>query len=457
MKGDIWIESRMGVGSSFFFTAEFGRMADSADEAASLPSDVKTIKTKGEEGENGIPLESAAEPGDQKEFSDFRILIVEDNAISRKVVSEILDVVGFTVDTVENGVKAVEVVKQKRYDAVLMDVQMPGMDGYEVCTRLKSNPETRDIPILFITALDESGHKTKGFEAGAVDYITKPFDIAEVRARVKTHLALKTAQEALKSQNYLLEEKVLERTRVLEQTQIEIVNRLGKAAEYRDEETGQHIQRMSKYCRVLGKAAGLSEKESGLLALASTMHDVGKIGISDTILFKPGKLTAEQWETMKTHAAIGAGLLSGSDTKLLQEAETIARTHHEKWDGSGYPQGLREREIPLYGRIVCIGDVFDALISERPYKKAWPVDQALDGIRAGKGSHFDPTLADFFLDQEPDHRKIVGDFRQQGIRNVAAYPRTFRNPSRLSALGNVCLFPEHADSRGKDMVIDRSM
>lgn len=344
------------------------------------------------------------------DLKNAKILLVDDNKTNIDVLVQTLRD-DYSLSVALNGKKAIEHVHANKTDLILLDILMPGMDGFEVCTKLKSDPKTRDIPIIFITALEKSGHKTKGFETGAVDYITKPFDVAEVRARVKTHLALKTAQEALKNQNYLLEEKVLERTRDLEKTQIEIVYRLGKAAEYRDEETGQHIQRMSEYCRVLGKAAGLSEKESGLLALASTMHDVGKIGISDTILFKPGKLTDEEWETMKTHATIGARLLSRSDTKLLQEAEAIARTHHEKWDGSGYPQGLRETEIPLYGRIVCIGDVFDALISERPYKKACPVDQALDEIRAGRGSHFDPTLAGLFLDQEPDLKKIVADFQ----------------------------------------------
>ena len=204
-----------------------------------------------------------------------------------------------------------------------------------------------------------------------------------------------------------------ERTRELEETQLEIINRLGLASEYRDEGTGQHVQRISEYCRLLGRAAGLPSEETQLIALASTMHDAGKIGISDSILLKPGSLTEEEWEEMKRHSEIGGKLLSGSKSKLLQIAEEIALTHHERWDGTGYFKGLKGEEIPLHGRIVCICDVFDALVSERPYKKAWSVHDALAEIDAWAGRQFDPWLAELFVGLEVDLQRIVDAIREE--------------------------------------------
>jgi putative two-component system response regulator len=255
--------------------------------------------------------------------------------------------------------------------------------------------------------MDDLSHKTKGFDFGAVDYITKPFDITEVKARVKTHLTLKLAQEALKNQNVILEEMVRERTLELRKAQIEVISRLGKAAEYRDQDTGTHINRMSKYCRLMGKALGLPREEYDRLDLASTMHDVGKIGISDNILLKPGKLDVEEWKSMRSHTRIGEQLLSGGSSQLLEVARIIAMTHHEKWDGTGYHQQLKGKEIPLAGRITCICDVFDALISRRPYKEPWPVEKAMAEIKRGKGVFFDPELVDLFVSLEPEILKIV--------------------------------------------------
>ena len=209
----------------------------------------------------------------------------------------------------------------------------------------------------------------------------------------------------------ILEEKVLERTIELKKTQIEIIDRLGMAAEYRDKETGMHIKRMSKYCRAMGRALGMSKIEYDVLDLASTMHDLGKIGISDTILLKPGRLNPDERQSMMTHTAIGARLLSGSKSKLLEVAKVIAKTHHEKWDGSGYDDGLKGESIPLFGRIVCVCDVFDALVSERPYKKAWSFERALEQISVGIGTFFDPELAKLFFSLESEIKRIMEKYK----------------------------------------------
>lgn len=345
-----------------------------------------------------------------EKLSNCKILLVDDTKTNIDVLVQTLRN-DYKLGVALNGVKAIEYAKTRVPDLILLDILMPGMDGFEVCRKLKEDPITKDIPIIFITAMDDPTHKTRGFDVGAVDYITKPFDVAEVKARVKTHLSLKIAQEALKIQNTILEEKVRERTRELEETQIEILDRLGLAIEYRDEETGIHIKRMSRFCELLGKAAGLSFEEYKLLGLASTMHDVGKIGIADAILLDSNILTNEKREIMKAHTTIGARLLSGSKSALLQTAEIIAVTHHEKWDGTGYPHGKKGEEIPLFGRIACICDVFDALISKRPYKDAWPIEQAFQEIKNGSGSFFDPKLVELFISLEPELRKIIEEVK----------------------------------------------
>ncbi len=341
-----------------------------------------------------------------KTINDCTILLVDDTKSNVDVlVNALKDTYKLGVSL--NGEDALRFARLNLPDLILLDIIMPGTDGFAVCHSLKADPLTREIPIIFITAMDDLTHKTKGFDVGAVDYITKPFDITEVKARVKTHLTLKLTGEALRNQNAILEEMVLERTRELRKAQIEVINRLGKAAEYRDQDTGTHINRMSKYCRLMGKALGLSRDEYDRLDLASTMHDVGKIGISDNILLKPGKLDDKEWESMQSHTRIGEELLSGGTSQLLEVARIIAMTHHEKWDGTGYHQHLKGKDIPLVGRITCICDVFDALISRRPYKNPWPVDQALAEIKKGSGEFFDPELVKVFLSLEPEIRKIV--------------------------------------------------
>ncbi|WP_272701576.1 HD-GYP domain-containing protein [Desulfovibrio sp. Fe33] len=304
-----------------------------------------------------------------------------------------------------NGREALDIVRSSPPDIILLDVMMPHMDGYTVCRMLKADIRSRNIPVIFVTARDQESDQTMGFEVGGVDYITKPISPAVVLARVRTHIALH-------NQSLDLERKVAERSRDLYETRLQIIRRLCVAAEYKDSETGLHIIRMSGYCRVLARAAGLDREASDLLYNAAPMHDVGKIGIPDHILTKPAPLDPDEWEIMKTHTTIGAKILGEHDNRLLVTAQRIALTHHERWDGSGYPAGLAGEDIPVEGRIVALADVFDALTSTRPYKAAWPVDEASRYIREQRGKHFDPRLADHFLDNLDailEIRESVGD------------------------------------------------
>jgi putative two-component system response regulator len=294
-----------------------------------------------------------------------------------------------------SGADALEIVRQQQFDLILLDVMMPGMDGYEVCRRLKADIVTREIPVIFVTALTEVQDETRGLELGAVDFLHKPCHAAIVRLRVQLHIERH-------SRSYSLERLVQERTRELDETRIEIVRRLGRAAEYRDNETGMHVIRMSKSSRLLARAAGVSERQANLLLNAAPMHDIGKIGIPDRVLIKPGPLDPEEWALMKTHPLIGAEIIGDHPSELLQMARIVALTHHEKWDGTGYPHGLAGDEIPLEGRIVTIADVFDALTSERPYKHAWSTAEAVEFMRAQSGSIFDPDLLNLFLNLIPE-------------------------------------------------------
>ncbi|MGL1861294.1 MAG: response regulator [Pseudodesulfovibrio sp.] len=318
------------------------------------------------------------------------VLIVDDIADNLDLLLEILKD-DYKVKVALNGEEAVHVVNSSMPpDIVLMDVMMPGMDGYEACRQMKSNMKSRCIPIIFVTAKGEEEDETHGFEIGAVDYITKPINPAIVQARVRTHLALH-------NQSLALEHQVADRTKDLYATRLEIVRRLGIAAEYKDNETGLHIIRMSKYCRTLALGAGLCDSEADLLLNAAPMHDVGKIGIPDHILSKPGKLDPDQWEIMMTHTTMGGKIIGDHENALMLMAKSVALTHHEKWNGKGYPNRLYGENIPLEGRIAAIADVFDALTSKRPYKEAWPVEKAFALLLKERGEHFDPKLVEIFF------------------------------------------------------------
>jgi putative two-component system response regulator len=314
------------------------------------------------------------------------ILAVDDEASNLQLLRQILQD-HYRLRFAKDGPRALELAREEIPDLVLLDVMMPGMSGYEVCAALKADPRTAGIPVIFVTALTDTDDELEGFEAGAVDYITKPVSPPIVRARVRTHLSLVRMEE-------------------LRATRLEIVQRLGLAAEYKDNETGLHVIRMSHFSRILGLAAGMTELEADDLLHAAPMHDVGKIGIPDSILQKPGPLDPEEWKIMQSHSVIGAEIIGEHPGGMLALARNIALTHHEKWDGSGYPKGLAGEQIPLEGRITAIADVFDALTSVRPYKKAWSEEEALDFLVSQKGKHFDPALVDLFIAQMPAIRAI---------------------------------------------------
>ncbi len=317
------------------------------------------------------------------------ILVVDDTPENIDILVGVLGE-DYKVRVAIDGVKAIQLATKTQPDLILLDVMMPGMNGYEVCEHLKQDPLTAHIPIIFVTAMSEASDETRGFQLGAVDYITKPISASIVKARVKTHLSLN-------NQKRLLEDEVQERTKELDNTRIEIIRRLGRAAEYKDNETGLHVVRMSHYSRILAEQAGLPEHYCELIYNASAMHDVGKIGIPDAILHKPGKFEPEEWHIMQQHVAIGAEIIGEHHTDpLLRMSYNIALTHHEKWDGSGYPNALTGEEIPLEGRIAAIADVFDALTSTRPYKKAWTIEAAMELIDSEAGKHFDPELVQHF-------------------------------------------------------------
>ena len=305
----------------------------------------------------------------------------------------------YNVKAAINGEMALKVVRNTPPDIILLDIMMPGIDGYEVCRRLKTDHTTRHIPIIFITAKIGVEDELMGLELGAVDYIAKPISPPVVQARVQTHLALY-------DQNRELDRKVSIQTKQLHETRLQIIQRLGRAAEYKDNETGLHVIRMSHYARILGLAIGMSESEADILMNAAPMHDIGKIGIPDSILKKTGKLSPDEFKIMETHCEIGAEIIGDDDSELLQMAKVIALTHHEKWNGQGYPNKLQGEEIPRIGRIVAIADVFDALTSKRPYKEAWPIKDAIDWLQQSAGEHFDPLLVSLFVEALPEILKV---------------------------------------------------
>ncbi len=324
-----------------------------------------------------------------------RILIVDDTPDNIDLLVGVLQP-DYEIMAAINGERALKIARApNKPDMILLDIMMPGLDGYEVCRQIKADPATSEIPVIFITAKSEVADETQGFALGAVDYITKPISPPIVRARVHTHLTLHDQRRAMARE-------VRERTRELHETRLEIIRHLARAAEFRDKDTGTHIIRMSHYSRLLGQAYGGNEEWVDRLFNAAPMHDVGKIGIPDHILLKPGKLDEAEWEVMKRHTTYGGEIIGDNPSPLLQMARNIALTHHERWDGSGYPAGLKGEEIPLEGRIVALADVFDALTSVRPYKQAWTVEAAVAEMRQGAGKHFDPHLVTLFEGILPD-------------------------------------------------------
>ncbi|WP_394244159.1 HD-GYP domain-containing protein [Vibrio astriarenae] len=335
------------------------------------------------------------------------VLVVDDTPENIEVLAGALGD-EYRIKAANSGQVAIKIAqRQPAPDLILLDIMMPEMDGYQVCEILKSQPNTAHIPVIFVTAKISAEDEIRGLQLGAVDYITKPITPLVARQRVKTHLALANQKREL----YL---QVEEQTKEIRQSKLEMIQRLGRAAEYKDNETGMHVMRMAHYCFLLGQACGMNEKEATLLKNAAPMHDIGKIGIPDGILLKEGKLTNEEWEVMKTHVEIGADILSdNSHSELLQMAYSIAMTHHEKYNGQGYPKGLTGEDIPLVGRIAAIADVFDALTSERPYKQAWSNERAFALIEEEKGAHFDPMLVELFLSMREQVLEIKSRFKDE--------------------------------------------
>lgn len=356
------------------------------------------------------------------------VLIVDDDTGNLGILGELLQP-HHDVLAAPSGERALQILAgAPKPDLVLLDVLMPRMDGYAVFARLREDPATRDIPVIFVTGLDSTEDEEKGLALGAVDYIAKPYRSSIVLARVRTQLELKRARDMLRNQNTYLEAEVMRRMQDTLLVQDLTINALAELAETRDNETGNHIRRTQEYVRILARrlqthprfATFLTDKVVDLLTKSAPLHDIGKVGIPDQILRKPGRLTEEEWALMKTHSLLGATsierALRNADRSLdfLDMAMQIARYHHEKWDGNGYPEGLNGDAIPIPARLMALADVFDALISTRVYKTAMPFEQARDMIAAERGSHFDPDVVDAFLHSFGDFVAVAEKYRESG-------------------------------------------
>jgi putative two-component system response regulator len=348
------------------------------------------------------------------------ILVVDDTPANLSLLSNLLKE-QYRIKVANNGIKALELAAASPPDLVLLDIMMPEMDGFEVCRRLKAAAATRTVPVIFLTAKTEIEDEEQGFSVGAVDFIHKPISPPIVAARVKTHLEIKSWRDFLQNQNVWLQHQVEKRLTEINQLQDASIYVMVSLAEFRDECTGNHIRRTQEYARVLAvqlarasrHAAYLTPQQIELIAKSAPLHDIGKIAIPDHILLKPGKLTPEEFDVMKTHSRRGhdmlrtAGTHMGEQGDFLAMAMTIARSHHEKWDGSGYPDGLAGEKIPLAARLMAVADVFDALTTSRPYKIAMTREQAVAVIVQGSGAHFDPQIVEAFIEIQDEFQRIA--------------------------------------------------
>ena len=347
------------------------------------------------------------------------ILIVDDKSDNILFLEMLLQHKGYqNLRSTQYGHEVLPMIQEKEPDLILLDLRMPGMDGFEVIDRLKTGlPAQRYIPILVLTAESSPEVKRKALDKGADDFLSKPLDAVEVLLRVRNMLKTRLLYLALQDANQVLEHKVQERTKALSEANTKlskintkVLERLALAAEFRDDDTGEHTYRVGQLAALTALCMGLDSDTARLLAQAARLHDVGKIGVPDSVLLKPGKLTEQEFELMQAHTTIGAQLLLDEDgDALLNMAREIALSHHERWDGQGYPYGIQDTEIPLMGRIVAVVDVFDALTHHRPYKKAWSRRQALEYIKAKKGSTFDPEVVEAFTQILETHRSNIID------------------------------------------------
>jgi putative two-component system response regulator len=341
------------------------------------------------------------------------VLVVDDEEQVREVMRALLESLGYQVRLAVDGADALEKVGAGATDLVLMDATMPRLDGIETVRRLKQDEQTRIIPVIMVTGLNDLETKVRALEAGADDFLAKPLERVELQARIASLLKVKALNDQSRSYQRDLEAAVEERTRQLEDAlahqrrlSLEAIYRLARAAEFRDEDTGAHLRRISRYAASTARQMGLSERTVEAILYAAPMHDVGKIGIPDQILLKPGKLDERETQVMKMHTTIGAQILQGSIADYLRLGEVIAVSHHEKWDGTGYPRGLTGAKIPLAGCVTAIADVFDALTTKRPYKEPFPVDRALAIVHEGRGRHFHPDVVDAFFAIEDEVLRI---------------------------------------------------
>jgi putative two-component system response regulator len=369
------------------------------------------------------------------ELLKANLLIVDDNPVNVRMLENIVKKAGYdSVRTLTDSRDVRDVYISYRPDLVLLDINMPYLDGFQVMDQLREIEEDSYIPVLIVTALQDKETRLTALEKGAQDFLTKPFNPPEVITTIGNMVRIRLLHNEVKNQNIILEKKVQQRTLELNDTRLEIIRRLGQAAEYRDTETGEHIVRMSRMCALLAGLAGLNEKRVELILNTSPMHDVGKIGIPDKIMLKPDKLDADEWKIMTTHTLIGGELLAGHDSELMASARVIALTHHEKWNGKGYPEGLKGEAIPIEGRIAALTDTFDALTSKRPYKDPYPVELACKIIKEERGEHFDPVLTDLFLDNIGEF-EIIKDELSGGEGAAASdYKLSARDVSRNYSL-----------------------
>ena len=348
----------------------------------------------------------------------FKILIVDDSPKNIQVVAHLLADQAYDISYATSGLRALDMLQENRFDLVLLDVMMPGMSGYDVCRKIKRDNMAGDIPVIFLTAKTDEQSLLDGFEAGGQDYVTKPFTAAELLARIKTHLKLKAFED---SQQAVIDNATAELTllnREIIETQKEVIFTMGSIGETRSMETGLHVKRVAEYSRLLALFSGLDGYEADMIAMASPMHDIGKVGIPDAILNKKGRLTPDEFEIMKTHVTIGHEMLKHSQRPIMQTAAIIALQHHEKWDGSGYPSAAEKDDIHIYGRITALADVFDALGSKRCYKEAWADEDVLALIRQESGRHFDPKLVELFFENLDTFYEIREKYCDQPERDA---------------------------------------
>ncbi len=366
------------------------------------------------------------------------IMAVDDEESNLRVIETLLTPLGYEIVQTRDGPEALETAIKVSPDLILLDAVMPEMNGFKTARRLKSNKETEDIPIVMVSSLKDTEDRIKAMDAGVDDFLNKPFDAPELLVRVRSTLKVKAYNDHVRNCRKELEQEVAERTKQLRialkgipQAALETIYRLTRASEYRDEDTGAHIQRMSHYTAAVAKNLGFDETSIERILYASPMHDVGKIGIPDEILLKAGKLTDQEWEIMKRHTVIGSRILEGSQADFIKLAEEIALTHHEKWDGTGYPNGLKGEGIPVEGNITAIADVFDALTSKRPYKEPYSVEKSFDIISDSRGTHFDPRIVDAFFDVKEEILDIKEKYKDNGESMLYKKSGVFKKPEEI--------------------------